>query len=171
MRKRQFTVRDRLGPIKFVGQQLAYCKWGRDEGKLRWTDMALYKITEKESEYSYVLEVIAKSYVYHKTKGPCVRSRHRISRIQDIRSSGHRWRNLYPCPICEPGELEDLKDDDTVSEEQDDRTVYVCKDPADIVRRLYQRSGEISELAAECLQQAAKVDPEIATAWTSVRRF
>lgn len=171
MRKKQFTVHDRLGPVKFVGQRLAYCKWGGGEDKLRWTDMALYKITTEESEYRYVLEIIAKSYLYHRMDGPCVRSRHRTSRVADIRANGHRWENLRPCPRCAPGELEDMQDSDTVSEETDDRTILPCTSPSDIIKKLYQRNGEISEVAAECLQQAAKEDPEIATAWITVRRF
>lgn len=170
---KEFEVRDRMGPLTLRGKLLADCRYG-SESKLRWTDMALYKVVDRSSRYQYALEIIARSFVYHRANGPCLRKKHRITSIVMLRARAgeNRWKALYPCTRsgCAPGDLEDLDDDYRIAEEQPDTHLYLCTRPADILDRLYRHSGHISELAAELLHKAAKEDPGIEMAWKKTRR-
>lgn len=167
----EFTVRDRLGDLTVKGRMLADCRYGRMD-KPRWTDMALYQVVDPDSEYRYALEYVARSFVYHRADGPCARKGHRITTVSEVRASEHRWRWLFPCrkPGCRPGELESMNDNDRIAEEKDNPHLYVCRDAPDILKRLYQHSGEISELAVKLLTQAAQKDPAIARAWRNTTR-
>lgn len=214
----EFTVRDRLGPVKFTGRILADCRYGRMD-KPRWTDMALYEITDpqrtmrsveeietelaqdltkeppfqelpeeqadaligsmmphiiprimnEQRPYRYVLEYIARSYVYHRADGPCARAHHRWTTVGHIKVSNHRWRNLFPCTRCKPEDLEDLDDNVRIAEEQEKSHPFVCTDAVDIVNHLYRKNGEITQLAAKVLIQAAGRDPEIRRAMKNRR--
>lgn len=166
---KEFTVHDRLPrPITFRGLLLADCRFGSDI-KLRWTDMALYRVWGRRSEFRYALEIIARSVVYHRADGPCAKpDRHRISTIADVRKSKQRWDTLMPCDKsgCAPADLEKLSDTDKIAEEVEEPHTYLCVYAVDIIDRLYTHSGEISELAANMLEKAAQNDPYIARART-----
>lgn len=167
----EFTVRDQLGELTLRGRILADCRWGRSD-KPRWTDMVLYGVVDPESEFKYALETIARSFVYHRVGGPCVRAGHPIRMIDEVKQSEHRWRWLVPCTRhgCRPPDLEKMRPSDRIAEEKDRHHLYLCKDPKDILRRLYKEKGEISGLAAKLLHMAAENDPEIATAWRDAPR-
>jgi hypothetical protein len=126
---------------------------------------------EKERPFRYALEIIARSWVYHRHGGPCVKSRHAISRIADVKKSGGRWRNLYPCRRCNPPDLEEMGPNERIAEEREDCHVILCTDATSIVYKLYRRSGDISELAAKLLYEAAAKDDDIARALRSTRRI
>lgn len=164
MEVKEFTVRDRLPrPITFRGLLLADCRYGSDV-KLRWTDMALYRILGSRSDFRYALEITARSVVYHAVSGPCARpERHRITTIADVRKSPERWDTLIPCDRtgCEPEDLEKLNDNDQIAEEVEEPHAYLCVYAIDIIDRLYHHSGEISELAADMLNKAARNDSYI----------
>jgi hypothetical protein len=160
----EFTVHDRLGPLTLKGKALAVFMEGRDD-KPRWTDMALYRIIDTDTPYRYGLEITARSYVYHRPSARCAKPHHKRTTVGDVRQSDNRWRNLFPCERCNPPELERMNDINRISEERDDPHFYVCIDPADIIAKLYQRNGEISEMAAKLLRKAAHEEPEIAKAW------
>lgn len=136
--------------------------------------MALYKVVDRRSRYQYALEIIARSFVYHRADGPCVRKKHRIISIKELRdeASGGRWKYLYPCKRsdCAPADIEHMNGTDRIAEEQPDTHLYLCTRAADILARLYQHSGHISELAAQLLRTAAKEDPSIELAWKRMRR-
>lgn len=209
---KEFTVHDRLGPLTFRGKILSDKRY-EPENKPRWTDMALYRITNPEGSrrpakvfekallqefspeertalggdvmarlarilgenqpvYHYVLEIIARSLVYHRVSGPCVKGRHLITTVGNARQdhSAHRWRYLYPCPRCTPPDLEKMRDTDKFAEERDDLRTYLCTDARDISSRLYKRNGEISSMAADLLHEAALKDAQIAYLMKSARR-
>lgn len=168
----EFTVRDRLGPLMLRGRVLADCRWGGNPSKARWTDMALYEIVDDESPHRYALEIIARSFVYHRFNSSCVRKKHRLVTVGEIAESEHRWEFLVPCPkrSCNPPDLNQMRDSERVAEELDEPRLYVCTDAKDILRKLYSHSGEISELAEKMLVQASRQDPDIARAWRNTTR-
>lgn len=194
MENKEFTVHDRLGPLAIRGVLLSDQRFGSDR-KPRWTDMALYRVTkterdssrtarsggrdqpflleEKRSERSfrYALEIIARSWVYHHATGPCVRERHTIVAVGDVRDSSGRWRNLFPCDKCKPEDLEEMSDDQFIAEENADTHLYLCYDAQSLLRRIYRHSGEISVLAAKLLAEAAQNDPAVAVAWKAKRKI
>lgn len=165
----EFQVFDRLGPLTLRGRILASCRWDKTD-KPRWTDMVLYGVVDTESEYKYGLEIIARSVIYHRMGSSCVRPRQRFTTVGEVYRSNFRWTNLIPCGKCKPGDLHDLNDNDRIAEEKDKHQLYLCTDAADIVKKLYRRQGEITEIAAKLLYQAAQKDPSIAQAWKSNRR-
>lgn len=123
--------------------------------------------------YRYVLEFVARSFVYHRVDGPCVKSSHQITKVGDVRESEHRWNNLMPCPKrgCRPPDLEDMSDSDQIAEEKDKHHIYLCTDAPEIIKKLYQHSREISGLAAKLVTEASEKDDRIAQAWRNkVRR-
>ncbi len=126
---------------------------------------------QRERPFRYALEIIARSWVYHRVDGPCATKRHKINTVSDVRKSAGRWRNLYPCQKCKAPDLADMRDDESIAEERQDSHVYLCPDATTIVRRLYHHSGQISQLAAKLLREAARKDPDIATAWKNQRRI
>lgn len=120
--------------------------------------------------YHYVIEIVARSYVYHRFPGGCVKPRHHISTVAEIRESNHRWRNLFQCEKCRPPELEHMQTHQKVAEEKPESQVYLCTTASDIISRLQRRNGEISLLAARMLRKAAVHDPDIAAAIEAERR-
>lgn len=193
MELEEFTVHDRLGPVTITGALLSDQRYG-SETKPRWTDLALYRIVEtrrsssyaargegpdrlvletnrRERPFRYALEIIARSWVYHDADGTCVKERHAISVVADVRMSGGRWRSLYPCPTCKPADLENMRPDDRIAEERQDTHLYLCSDANAVIKRLYRHSGEISVLAAKLLHEASTEDRNIAEALRRMRRI
>lgn len=164
MELKEFTVHDRLPrPITFQGLLLADCRYGSDI-KLRWTDMALYRVIGRRSGFRYALQITGRSVVYHRVGGPCSKpKRHRFTTIRSLRDSKMRWDMLFPCDRdgCEPEDLEELADTDRVAEEVEEHHVYLCEYAVQIVDKLYKHNGEISQLAADMLEKAARNDPHI----------
>jgi hypothetical protein len=218
---KEFVVHDRLGELRVTGELLSEQRFGGDGTKLRWTDMALYAVTETvhdgrlavtvecegcvpsrvftlgaefydqgailcglcgkpfipseqqaDQPIRYALEVVARSVVYHRVGGPCVRKRHMITTVGDVKRSDYRWDNLTACdkPGCRPPDLEDMRDNEKIAEERTDPHVYACTDAASVITRLYRR-GEISGLAAKLLRESARKDPDIAKAMRNPRRI
>lgn len=206
---KEFTVRDRLGPLTLKGQILADFRYGRED-KPRWTDMALYRIVpsgealraaealeehvlreltptereavdpvlprllrlleERQPTYQYAVEIIARSYVYHRAKGPCAKTRHRVTTVGNVRQNNHRWRNLVECPKCKPDDLEYMPADAQIAEESEEAFVYLCANAHEIAAKLYHRNGEISAMAAKMVRAASKRDQGIAQMMRASRR-
>lgn len=127
--------------------------------------------SQPDKPFRYALEIIARSYVYHRADGRCAKRRHRYSTVEEVRMSSGRWRNLFQCPVCKPPELEDMRDDERIAEERSDTHVYLCSDADSIIRKLYQRNGEISVMAAKLLREAARNDPNIDLALKTQRKI
>lgn len=127
-------------------------------------------VFDAQPTYRYALEIIARSYVYHRLDSDCVSKRHGISTVGDIKESNHRWRHLFPCERCKPSDLEHMMPTDRVAEERSDARVSLCATASDIVDRLYQRNGEISVMAAKLIKTAAHRDPDIAKVLATPRR-
>lgn len=126
---------------------------------------------QQDKPFRYLLEITARSWVYHKVPGKCVRPKHRIITVAEAYKSKSRWDNLVACNRCRPADVQDMQDDDRIAEEVEDPHIYLCADAPAILRRLYRRNGEISELAVKLLREAAIADPDIAAAWDGVRKI
>lgn len=221
MEAQEFTVRDRLGPLRFRGQVLSDKRWDAG-GKLRWTDMALYAVEgmahdrllrvtvecggcrparsfqteqkifdegaiicglcgevfswaehQEEEPIRYALEITARSRVYHRVGSSCVRSKHRVWTAADIARDPIRLKELSPCPEsgCRPAPLGQMRPNDRVAEERDSHQIYLFTNAAAIINKLYRRNGEITNLAAKLLKEAAVKDADIAAAMTDRRRI
>lgn len=127
--------------------------------------------SQDDKPFRYVLEIIARSWVYHDVNSACRKSRHKIQTVSDVYESVERWRNLVPCNRCNPPDLQDMQDGDRIAQERHDTHLYLCSDADAIIQRLYHRSGEISVLAAKLLRAAAREDPSIALAWKRLRKI
>lgn len=218
MDDKEFTVYDRLGPVTVTGTLLAAQWYGRED-KPRWTDLALYRVTEtlddwrftiscggcspprtllasmdtlggapvlcgacqkqfmpdlaqREKPFRYVLEITARSFVYHRAESPCAKRRHVFSTVKEVRtrSGNARWHKLFPCRVCKVPDLEDMRDDERIAEERSDPHLYLCSDAKSIIKRLYRHSGEISPMAFKLLRSAGDKDEDIAYAWKSTQR-
>lgn len=221
MDHKEFTVRDRLGPLRFRGTLLSDKRWTAGQ-RPRWTDMALYVVDamahdrtlkvrvecegcrpvrtlsveqgtfeegpilcgrcekpfipadrQEEEPIRYALEITARSRVYHRVGSPCVRSKHKIRRVGEIEHDPERWAELLACREsgCRPGNLNDMDPADRIAEERDDPKIYLCTDASAVIRKLYRRNGEITELAAKLLRDAAAKDADIAAAVAGRRRI
>jgi len=173
----EFIVHDRLGPLVLQGYILADRRWRprREDGKdkRRWTDMVLYRITDQKSPYQYALQITARSCVYHRIGGPCVDSRHRITTVEEVLKDEDRYDMLVSCrkPGCKAPDLDHMPEDSKIAEEVDDHHLFLCSNPADILRKLYRHKHEISPLAGDLLEEAALKDPRLAAAWKRTRRI
>lgn len=127
--------------------------------------------TQNERPFRYALEIIARSWVYHRMGSSCVKPKHKISKVAEIWKSEGRWRNLMPCERCKPSDLKEMRDEERIAEERSDTHVYLCSDARSVVRRLYRHSGEISLLAARLLRDAAHQNADIASAIKGPRRI
>lgn len=172
MEIKEFTVQDRMGDLTLTGRILSERRWEHREHKTRWTDMVLYRVVDKRSPYQYALQMIARSRVYHRFGGPCVKKHHRIRTVESVRKEPERWKGLSACwnNGCKPPELDLMNSDDVIAEERDEPHLLLCSNASDILDKLYHHKGEIGILAGSVLREAAKVDPFIAQAWKHTRR-
>lgn len=194
MEHKEFIVHDRVGAVSIIGTLLSDQRFG-SETKPRWTDMALYRIIEtrrshsrtvrgaapgqplfveedkREKPFRYALEIIARSWVYHDATGRCVKERHTVTTVGEARQSPGRWRQLYPCTVCNPPDLEKMDAGDRIAEENEELHLYLCSDASAVVKRLYRHSGEISVLAAKLLSESASKDRPLALALRRPRRI
>lgn len=168
----KITVRDSGGPRYFHGYKMVDLSWSAETAlaanKLRWTDLILYRVTDKTAPWKYVLQSIGRSVVYHVPGNPC--NRGIDSPVGILYEDRERYDNLLPCnvPGCRPKPLEDLDDHDRVSVEEDRYKLNRCTTPDDIMDAL-RIGGVISDLGQRLLVSAAAVDADIAEA-TQVER-
>lgn len=168
----RIVVRDKSGPLPFQGEMIADLTWSYEEaeerGHQRWTDIALYKVFD-DSRYAYVIQVMARSVVYHKPGLPCQRGV--STRVGRLREDEERYDALYACEDCGPTELEELDDAATVSVEANIPTLHKCRDAHEAVKVLSQRSrtGKLSGINLKILQAASDLDHDIAEAMIATR--
>lgn len=176
MEPSEFIVHDRLGPLTLRGYTLSDRRWKPRRGdgldRRRWTDMVLYRVEDPKSPYQYALQITARSIVFHRPGGPCASPRHRIVTAAEVWKDSERCISLVPCrkPGCRPQELGLMDGQAKIAEEQDDHHLFLCTSASDILKKLYRQKGEISSLAGDVLEDAARVEPRIAQAWKTRRR-
>jgi hypothetical protein len=172
----EIRVRDEYGPLSFVGEKVADLSWNYDaayeRGHTRWTDLTLYRVWQQDSEYDYVVQVVGRSVLYHRLNGSCHQG---VSiPVSRLRQDVGRYEALEPCtrPGCQPADLEDLNDSDSVSVEEDLFSLYKCKNAEEVVDTMYARSGRArSGLSMKLLQAASRVDDGIELAMSRTRRL
>lgn len=137
----------------------------------RWTEMALYKVTDGR----YVLSVVGRSVVYHEHAGLCNSGVPTpVDQLGD-----DLLEDLEPCQRCEPPETRDLAGVLTVDLEEDRHTVHVCANADAVVEKLRnpkatstsRGTGMISGPGQRLLAIAASVDEGIRGAVTVVDRI
>lgn len=166
------VVRDGAGPLSFQGETIADLSWdyGEAEGRghVRWTDISLHKVYGN-ARYSYVIQVVGRSVVYHKPGLPCQRGIN--TRVGRLREDDDRYAALVACNNCAPTELDDLADGNMVAVEQDIPTLHKCVDARDVVDVMQRRSrdGVMSGINLKILQTASALDVDIAVAMSEMR--
>ncbi len=170
-------VHDDAGPLSFRGEVVADLSWTYDaafeRGHHRWTDIALYRVHESDSPYEYVIQIVGRSVLYHRSGGPCPQGTG--TTVRRLRQDEARYAALLSCNEtgCQPEDLEDLKDSDMVSVEGDWFTLIKCRDAADTVHAIQNREGreQMGKLSAKLLQVASWSDEGIKQAMIKTRRL
>lgn len=144
----------------------------------RWTDLELYRVTDAEG--GYAIANVGRSVLYHRPGSPC--NLGTMRRVGDLPDDEYgqliahdmvveRWPgDPKALPPCDPGDLDDLGDDDMVSVEINLPGITKAQTAADLISKLHQerrsRDGGItvflSEPAQRLLREAADRDPAIA---------
>jgi hypothetical protein len=174
----EIVVQDEEGPLSFRGETLADLSWtyqvAEERGHTRWTDMALHRVLEPGSPWKYVIQIVGRSVMYHRSDGPCSRGVNMAVGL--LREDEPRYEALVICPRpgCQPKDLEDMGDHEVVSVEEDIYTLFKCRSGADVVQTLQNRGGNrdnVSPLSVRLLQAASRVDREISMALAGTRRL
>lgn len=173
----KIVVRDEFGPLEFVGETVADLSWtyaaAAQYGHDRWTDITLYRVLQKGSEYKYVIQVVGRSVLYHNPNGVCHAGVNLA--VAMLAQNTARYEALKACDKvgCRPEDLNKLADAAIVSVEEDLYTLHRCRDALAVLDVLYNRSKreKRSGLSMKLLQTASKVDDDIATAMMRTRRL
>lgn len=174
---REIVVRDDGGPLSFRGETVVDLSWSYDaaygRGHNRWTDIMLYRVHEEDSPYTYAVQIIGRSALYHRVGGSCHLGV--VETVRSLRQDKKRYQGLVACEIssCSPVDLEDMSGADTVAVEQNFYTLYRCKDAKEVVDLMYTRTGQngMSKLSVKLLEAASHVDSDIAAAMIRTRRL
>jgi len=172
----KIVVKDQSGPLEFVGEMVADLSWTYEiadtYGHKRWTDLTLYRVREPDSEYMYVLQVVGRSVLYHRTGGPC-RSGINLP-VSMVMRDEERYRELKACPDCNPKDLDYLEESESVAVEEDLPTLHRCRTAREFVNVMNDRiSRERNKngLSMKLLKVASAVDPNIAAEQVKTRRL
>ena len=133
--------------------------------RVQWTDMVLYRAVEPG--YRYVVYIVARSVVYHRSDGPCI---HGVATTVGALTGEDRYNNMRPCSVegCFSGEpndhLDDLADDVVVRVEKDIYTQHKCANGWEVVNNVQESDGNVRPLSQRLLDEAAALDEGIAQA-------
>lgn len=154
----RYELADTIGIKRFTGVQLAEVSTDKNNKSarrpVRWTDLALYTITQGEKQGSYVLEIVGCSDVFHTLGGKCgFGQRTPSSKLSDT---------AVPCRDCKPTIINGRPVEAAVAMETDRAQVYVCDTPQEVLTHLKDRfTNKISAPSVSLLQEAALVDAGI----------
>jgi hypothetical protein len=169
---RRIVVRDRLGPLEFVGETVADLSWSYDEAyerkHPRWTDISLHKVDN--SEWAYVIHIVGRSMLYHVSKSDCRSGVN--TQVGILRRDDERYQNLLQCSRCKPKDLEDLDDTAIVAVEEDLHNLERFRSAEGVVEYIYKRSEQQqSGLSMKLLQTASRLDENIGEAMMKMRQL
>lgn len=148
--------------------------------RYRWTDMALYRVVDPPAAAEYAVHVVGRSVLYHRINGPCHRvdssaRKGMVRTVLDLEDDP-RYELLRACgkPGCYAAvplwhHLETLPGGARVAVEVERPSVLKCSDAPQVVDRLRDEGGDLSELALKLLREAAQKDEGIAAAMTMER--
>lgn len=172
----EIVVKDSDGPLAFRGELVADLSWDAKRAKgfdhVRWTNLTLYRVREEGSEYTYVLQVVGRSVIYHRAGGPCWSGIYLPVGV--VLRDVERYQELVACSTCTPEELDYLHHNTVVAVEEDLPTLYRCRDAAefvDVMRSRIDRERSKAGLSMKLLKVASSVDPDIAAAQVKTRRL
>ena len=172
----KIVVKDEDGPLEFVGEMVADLSWTYDiadgYGHKRWTDLTLYRVRQPESEYTYVLQVVGRSVLYHRAGGTC-RSGINLP-VGVVMRDAERYQALKACPDCQPKDLDYLHESEVVAVEEDLPTLHRCRNAAEFVEVMnsrIRRERNKNGLSMKLLKVASAVDPAIAAEQVKTRRL
>lgn len=174
---REIRVYDELGPRTINGWTVADLSWTYEEarsyGHDHWTDIALYRVVDNP-RMRYAVQIIGRSSVYHRVGGPCSRGVSML--VGKLAEDDERYDALQPCQRigCQPVDLDDLKNHDSVKVEVNLSKLYECPDADEVVAATYshgRRDGKSrSGLSIKLLTAASMVDSEIEQALMRMSR-
>lgn len=156
-------VQDAGDTKQFRGVKLSWVST-ESERTPRWTEMALYKMTDGTERY--VLHVIGRSVIYHEVGSAC------NSGVST--NSTNVPGDAEPCFKCNPANRGGIPIEDVVAMEEDRYTVHVCATPERVVAQLRnprmggRTAGVISGPGQRLLNEAALKDDGIRNMITTV---
>ena len=151
-----YSVKDKDRTLQFNGRKLAESTSER-RFSTRWIEFELYRTDSG----TYILSRTGVSLVFHGAACPMT-SRYKLTEI----STSKLDSRAIPCDTCNPSGTLDL-----VFPEKHRHWAMVTSDPVEIVDALYKYDEEtdshyLTSVARRLLDQAAKVDSEIESAYT-----
>lgn len=165
------VVWDSMGPQRVLGEIVVDRKWtyadAHKAGHVRWTDITLIKVDDPAyPDWAYLIQVTARSVVYHKIGG-CPRGvRVPVGKIPDA-VDAELYDVLEACRDCGPLDLDVLSDTDQVSVEVNWYKLHRCSSAKHTVETF---ANIPKKLAHDVLQAASQVSPDIAEAAIAWRR-
>jgi hypothetical protein len=141
-----------------------------------WTDLALYR----KAAGGYVLQIVARSILYHAANGCQKGTEYGISIKLDELANRFLDPTPQPCAICNPPDICDLDEGDdiadiTVNAEVDWYRVHECRTVDELLNRLRNKKSttpnQYGRPAKMLLDRAQEVDPQIREALSRPRRI
>lgn len=162
----QYVLHDGLKRKQVTGTRLAVSSTER-RGKVRWTELELYRGIERDAESeAYFLHTIGQSVIYHWPDGTCNNGGVPVP-----------WNELppdgQPCRECSPPALppEDPANPDadrgpgpTLYLESTRPHLYRCETAERVLTQLLMHDGRLSAPAETLVERAALVDDGMAAA-------
>lgn len=144
---KMFLLRDIDRDVQFTGVMLSEVSTDNSKAP-RWTEMALYVITDGQNKGKYVLSVMGRSVVYHVHNGQCNSGVPvAVSEIDE---------EFEPCHKCNPPTPQELAATVSVDLEEDRPQVHMVDNAHDVLRKLRNpRAGSISGPGQRLLAIAA----------------
>lgn len=164
LQSEEFELENAIGhnPLAFTGVMLASSTSRAINPRTkkissRWTEMALYQVTQGDNTGLYVLEVVGMSDVYHLVGVDCSKNRTSIT-SDKLRAERPE---AVPCWDCNPPSLDEVLPPMLVVEE-DRPQLSTHTTPQSIKDKLTERTfGTLSNPAQQLLTEASEHDPVI----------
>lgn len=153
--------------VTFQGYLIREVESRIEEWQIRFTILRLYKVTDPELQYKYLISSLGRSVVYHKPGSQCnLGTAHTAVQLEGL----PYFDELQECRRCRPKAVEFLLDNEVVDLETDRvNPLKKCMDAHEAWLKLHEErinhDGErelyLSAPAERLLRQAAQADEGI----------
>lgn len=152
---RKHRVNDQYGVLEFEGDLIGEASTESDRSP-RWTEIKIYRTTGG----NYVVSRVGVSLVYHAMEAPCASGLPRLAR--DLVEND--TRQLEPCEICQPQDLDDMTPGTRVRVETDRHSaeaVPAVRLVEALTLKRQNGSTYVSNVAQTALSMALDNDPSL----------